>query len=244
MLIGRSWVQHFLSLKGQVALAKYLTGVQAKEGKFYSPGDDSLELETLKCFKCSLNNVVSAIVGSRLMVFHVHADFYPQIGVDDALHNPPVIEAIAKSLLSPNPPARKVAAEILTFFAWHDQTSPDRAGLALVLRAFDALESEHNKKHNTLSHKVSKFELWLRQTEDFVYHRGRMGSTVGQGPMTKGMDQVQINDYCVGSRRGRANPSLPWSYLRPVSPQPVTLGLVFPSEISLTWPNCPKCSSC
>lgn len=55
----RSWVQHFLSLKGQVALAKYLSGVQAKDGKFYNPGDDSLELETLKCFKCSLNNVVS-----------------------------------------------------------------------------------------------------------------------------------------------------------------------------------------
>lgn len=122
---------------------------------------------------------------------------FSQIGVNDALHNPPVIEAIAKSLLSPNPPTRKVAAEILTFFAWHDQTSPDRRGLALVLRAFDALASEHNKKHSSLSKKVSKFELWLRQTEDFVYHRGRMGSTVGQGQLTKGMDQVQINDYCV-----------------------------------------------
>lgn len=62
-----SWVQHFLSLKGQVALAKYLSGVQAKEGKFYNPGDDSLELETLKCFKCSLNNVVSHSDGYLMM---------------------------------------------------------------------------------------------------------------------------------------------------------------------------------
>jgi cytokinesis protein len=91
---------------------------------------------------------------------------------------------------------RKMAAEILVFFCHWDAANTDRVGLSIVLRTFEQLEVQHNSTTNVPG-KVSKFERWMRQTEEFVVSRGRMGSTVGAQQAVRGMDAQSMTDYCV-----------------------------------------------
>lgn len=112
------------------------------------------------------------------------------------MKQPQIIYSIAQSLLSQHVHCRKVAAEILVFFCTWDTASPDRVGLSIVLRAFEQLESAHNAQVG-VPNKVSKFERWLRQTEEFADGRGRMGSAVGAQGVVKGMDQQSAIEYCV-----------------------------------------------
>lgn len=129
-----------------------------------------------------------------------------QIGANDAIKQPQVIYAIANSLLSAHPPCRKVSAEILLFFALWEQHSADRLGLQIVLRAFEQLEANHNAQVG-VTNKVSRFERWLRQTEEVVSSRGRMGSQVGA--TSTGVESNQLVDYTVSAPTqsdGMANP--------------------------------------
>ena len=123
-----------------------------------------------------------------------------QIGATDAIKTPQIIYAIGNSLLSQNPQCRKVAAEILVFFCHWDAGSPDRVGLSIVLRTFEQLEQHYNSQV-TVPGKVSKFERWLRQTEEFALSRGRMGSTVGAAQVVRGMDSQAMTDYCVSNSK-------------------------------------------
>lgn len=122
-----------------------------------------------------------------------------QIGQDEAIKQPQVIYSIANSLLSSNPHARKVAAEILIYFCYLDYNSSNRIGLPIVLRSFEQLQTHYNQQVG-VSSKVSKFERWIRQNEELASNRGRMGSTVGAGSLVKGMDNHQLIEYFVGSQ--------------------------------------------
>jgi hypothetical protein len=123
-----------------------------------------------------------------------------QFGQEEAIKKPQVIYAIGQSLVSAHPSCRKVAGEILVDFAYLDIGSSDRVGLSIVLRAFEQLQAQHNQQVG-VSKKVSKFERFIRLNEEFALSRGRMGSTVGQGPLVKGMDNQQLVEYFVSAAR-------------------------------------------
>lgn len=123
-----------------------------------------------------------------------------QIGAADAIRQPQIIFAIGNSLLSQHPQCRKVAAEILVFFCLWDANATDRVGLSIVIRTFEHLETQYNSQV-AVPGKVSKFERWLRQTEEFAASRGRMGSTVGAQQLVRGMDAQSMTDYCVSGMR-------------------------------------------
>ena len=120
-----------------------------------------------------------------------------QIGALDAMQKPKIVSSIANSLVSPNLSARKVAAEILVFFCHWDEKSPDRVGLGLVLNAFDQLEQKLNTAIGDIAKKVGRFDVCLRQLEQIIDGRGRMGSMVGVSKDLKGQDDGAIMDYCV-----------------------------------------------
>lgn len=83
-------------------------------------------------------------------------------------------------------------------FAYLDINNSDRVGLSIVLRAFEQLQAQYNQQVG-VAKKVSKFERWIRQNEEFAASRGRMGSTVGQGALVKGMDNAQLIEYFVSA---------------------------------------------
>lgn len=83
-------------------------------------------------------------------------------------------------------------------FCYLDHHSDNRVGLSIVLRAFEQLQAQYNQQVG-VSSKVSKFERWIRQNEEFAASRGRMGSTVGAGHLVKGMDNPQLVEYFVST---------------------------------------------
>ncbi len=113
------------------------------------------------------------------------------------MQKPQIVASIASSLVSPNLLSRKVAAEILVFFCHWDENNPDRVGLGLVLNAFHQLEQRLNSAVADLAKKVGRFDVWLRQLEQTIDGRGRMGSMVGVSKDLKGQDDSAIMDYCV-----------------------------------------------
>jgi cytokinesis protein len=65
--------------------------------------------------------------------------------------------------------------------------------------AFDQLESRLNSQITDVANKVGRFDTWMKQLEQVVAGRGRMGSTVGLSNELKGMDDKVIHDYCVSA---------------------------------------------
>jgi len=108
-----------------------------------------------------------------------------------------IVSSIANSLVSPSLLSRKVSAEILVFFCHWDEDNPDRVGLRLVLNAFDQLEQRLNTAVADIANKVGRFDVWLKQLEQIIDGRGRMGSMVGVSKDLKGQDDGAIMDYCV-----------------------------------------------
>jgi cytokinesis protein len=115
------------------------------------------------------------------------------------MQKPQITNSITQSLISPNSLSRKVAAEILVFFCHWNVDSPDRAGLALVLNAFDQLEQKSNAAVADIANKVGRFDIWLRQLDGMIDGRGRMGSMVGASKdiNVKGQNDSAVVDYTV-----------------------------------------------
>lgn len=120
-----------------------------------------------------------------------------KIGALDAMDKPQIVASIAGSLVSPNLASRKVAAEILVFFCHWDASNTNRVGLGLVINAFDQLEQRLNLAIADLANKVGRFDVWMKQLEQTIDGRGRMGSMVGVSNDLKGTDDGSIMDYCV-----------------------------------------------
>lgn len=119
-----------------------------------------------------------------------------QNGAVDSMQKPQVIHGLCYSLTSPNLAARKAAAEILVFFCHWEEEGEDRVGLGHVLHGLGVVESHVNASLDA-GHKVGRFDIWLRQMEQTVEGRGRMGSTVGLSRDLKGTDDGTILDICV-----------------------------------------------
>jgi len=115
------------------------------------------------------------------------------------MRKPQIVTSISSSLVSPGLLSRKAAAEILVFFCHWDENNPDRIGLGLVLNAFDQLEQRLNNEVTDLTNKVGRFDVWLRQLEQIIDGRGRMGSMVGVSKDLRGQDDGSIMDYCVSA---------------------------------------------
>jgi cytokinesis protein len=113
------------------------------------------------------------------------------------MQKPQIITSIASSLVSPNLQCRKTAAEILVFFCHWDEENTARTGLTIVLNAFDSLEQKLNVAVTELSGKVGRFDTWLKQFEQVIDGRGRMGSMVGISKDLRGQDDGSIIDFCV-----------------------------------------------
>lgn len=117
------------------------------------------------------------------------------------MQKPQIANGIANSLVSPSILSRKVAAEILVFFCHFNENEPERVGLGLVLNAFDQLELKLNSTIPDMANKVGKFDVWLKQLEQTIDGRGRMGSTVGVSQELRGTEDGAIMDYCVSVAR-------------------------------------------
>ena len=72
-----------------------------------------------------------------------------------------------------------------------------RRGLPVVLQAFDQLEARLNGQIVDVALKVGRFDTWIKQLEQTVSGRGRMGSSVGLSKDLQGNDDSSIHDYCV-----------------------------------------------
>lgn len=114
------------------------------------------------------------------------------------MQKPNVIYGLCFSLTSPNLAARKAAAEILVFFCHWEEEGEDRVGLSHVLHGLAMVEAHANASRD-IGDKVGRFDIWLRQMEQTVEGRGRMGSTVGLSRDLKGTDDGTILDICVCS---------------------------------------------
>lgn len=112
------------------------------------------------------------------------------------MQKPQVIHGLCYSLTSPNLASRKAAAEILVFFCHWEEEGEDRVGLSHVLHGLGQVENHMNSSLDA-GHKVGRFDVWLRQMEQTVEGRGRMGSTVGLSRDLKGTDDGTILDICV-----------------------------------------------
>lgn len=112
------------------------------------------------------------------------------------MQKPQVIFGLCHSLTSPNLAARKAAAEILVFFCHWEEEGADRVGLTHVLTGLSMVET-HVNGTQSVGNKVGRFDIWLRQMEQTVEGRGRMGSTVGLSRDLKGTDDGTILDICV-----------------------------------------------
>ena len=115
----------------------------------------------------------------------------------DALQKPAIVNTVVKSLISPLIPCRQIAAEILSFFCHFDIHTTPRLGLSMILTAFDRFEQEINETIVDIAGKVGKFELWLKQFEQMMDSRGRMGSMVGASKELRGADVASIMECCV-----------------------------------------------
>lgn len=115
---------------------------------------------------------------------------------------PQIIHAIATSLISPRLTSRQLSAEMLVFFC-HLTDQTHRTGLSMVQTAFDQLEQRLNAAITDISQKVGRFEVWLKQLEQTIDGRGRMGSMVGVSNDLKGQDDHSLVEYCVSLVRVR-----------------------------------------
>lgn len=114
------------------------------------------------------------------------------------MSKPAIASAICNSVLSPHLTCRRLAVEILVFICHYDEHDDARAGLAIILNAFDQLEARLNSTITDIANKVGRFDAWIKQLEQTVVGRGRMGSTVGLSKDLRGNDDTSIHDYCVG----------------------------------------------
>lgn len=73
----------------------------------------------------------------------------------------------------------------------------------MVLQAFDQLEARLNGQIVDVANKVGRFDTWIKQLEQTVSGRGRMGSTVGLSKDLQGNDDSSIHDYCVRLLKSR-----------------------------------------
>lgn len=99
--------------------------------------------------------------------------------------------------MSPNFACRRLAVELLVFLCHYDEHENERVGLSIVLNAFDQLEVRLNSSIIDIANKVGRFDAWIKQLEQTVVGRGRMGSTVGLSKELKGTDDNSIHEYCV-----------------------------------------------
>lgn len=99
------------------------------------------------------------------------------------------MSAIVASLASPSIPTRKLATELLLFFAGRD--SPK--GSNLVLKGLDDLSVSRRS--------IGRFDVWFKSWEDAIDGRGKMGSAVGasdavmslRGPMEREATRERVN---------------------------------------------------
>lgn len=138
------WLQSFVEAKGTHVLSSFLAALQSNP----SPTEQDLaqEYEVLKAFRSLFNS---------------------KPGAYDALHHQKCINGITRSLISPQLPTRKQAADILLFLCHWEKPQGHR----LVLQGIDELKDTMKLP--------GRFDAWFGALETAIDGRGRMGSLVG-----------------------------------------------------------------
>ena len=120
-----------------------------------------------------------------------------KMGTRDAFERPAIIEMIGQSLISPAPECRKLAAEILIYFASYDSQAAAPRGIGILLGAFDKMEQQANLAIQNIAQKVGRFDIWLHQTAQIIDGRGRMGSRVGAKVDEKFIQEYGVSPSCI-----------------------------------------------
>lgn len=138
------WLQSFVEAKGTHVLSNFLAALHSNP----SPTEQDLaqEYEVLKAFRSLFNS---------------------KPGAYDALHHQKCINGITRSLVSPQLPTRKQAADILLFLCHWEKPQGHR----LVLQGIDELKDTMKLP--------GRFDAWFGALETAIDGRGRMGSLVG-----------------------------------------------------------------
>jgi cytokinesis protein len=113
--------------------------------------------------------------------------FFLQNAARDALTHNLFVAQIASSLNSPRLPARKLAAELLTFLVYR---IPD--SINLVTGALEAVSIGNNTGS-------SPYAYWFASFEKSISGRGKMGSLVGASDEVRknAATESNINEYAV-----------------------------------------------
>ncbi|KAL5511448.1 hypothetical protein ACEPAH_4664 [Sanghuangporus vaninii] len=158
-----SWFRQFLAIQGTSVLANTLNNISRK-GLNRRETDLALEYEVLKCLRHILN---------------------VEVGANEALIHPMIVNHIASTLNTSQISSRKVALEILTFLCyWKDGDHHE-----LVIQALEALSQANGES--------GPYAFWFQTMERSLLGRGKMGSLVGASEEIRkngGLDS-SLNEY-------------------------------------------------
>ncbi|EJD02078.1 uncharacterized protein FOMMEDRAFT_87486 [Fomitiporia mediterranea MF3/22] len=158
-----SWFRQFLAIQGTSVLANTLHNISRK-GVNRRDTDFQLEYEVLKCLRRILNL---------------------EIGANETLEHPLIVNHIASTLNTSQISSRKVALEILTFMCYWK----DGAHHELVIQALEALSAANSES--------GPYAYWFHSMESALLGRGKMGSLVGASEEIRrngGLDS-SLNEY-------------------------------------------------